>query len=274
VTRGWRSRPEAGEPGPSFSVKRRYVLAVGVALVVSLAVLCVASSGGRHPNRDYAPFAGCPLSNPATDICIFAQTESGKMTIGSKTIPISRTVTLQGGVHQDEATGKQEFVGAQDGNTLSRAPLLISGGLRDIGADVTATIELAGPASSIGVSTQDLIEARGIGLSLPVKVKLSSPLLGESCYIGSNANPIVIDLTTGGRGKPGHAKFRDEYNLTTISGESLISNSFAAPRAEGCGAIDATVDAALGLPVASGGNMAILNGTLRDANAPVVRASK
>jgi hypothetical protein len=250
------------------------VLVVGVALVVSLATLRVASSGGHHPNRDYAPFAGCPLSNPATDICIFAQTESGKMTIGKKTIPISRTVTLQGGVHQDEATGKQEFVGAQDGNTLSRVPLLISGGLRDIGAHVTATIELAGPASSIGVSTQNLIEARGIGLSLPVKVKLSNQVLGESCYIGSDANPIVIDLTTGGRGKPGHAKFKDEYNLTLIKEESLVSDSFAAPQAQGCDGIDATVDAALGLPVAAKGNEAILNGTLRDANASAVKASR
>jgi hypothetical protein len=124
------------------------------------------------------------------------------------------------------------------------------------------------------VSTQNLIEARGIGLALPVKVKLSNPSLGATCYIGSDAKPIVIDLTTGGRGKPGHAKFRDEYNLTTISGESRISDSFAAPRAEGCGGMNATVDVALGLPVAAKGNEAILNGTLRDANAPAVKASR
>ncbi|HEV2945505.1 MAG TPA: hypothetical protein VGX26_10370 [Solirubrobacteraceae bacterium] len=260
--------------------KRRYALAV---VVVALAVLGVTSCGGGHPNRDYAVFVGCPLSNPATSICIFAQTQSGALTIGSKTIVISRTVTVQGGVHQDEATGRQEFLGARDGNALSRSPQLIPGGLRGIRADVTATIELAGPASRIGVSTQSLIEAKGIGLSLPVKVKLSNPLLGASCYIGSNAHPVVISLTTGTTrssrghrpltGKPGHAKFRDEYNLTTISGESLVSDSFAAPRAEGCGGMNATVDAALGLPVAVGGNEAILNGTLRDANAPAVKAS-
>jgi hypothetical protein len=257
---------------------------VGVALVVSLVVLDVASSGGRHPNHDYAPFARCPLSNPATDICIFAQTESGELQIGSKTIPITKTVTLQGGVHQDEATGKQEFIGMGWSNTLSITPQSIPGGLHGIAADVTATIELAAPASSIGVSTQNLIEAKGIGLSLPVKVKLSNPLFGESCYIGSDAKPIVIPLTTGSRrrsrlhgplmGKPGHAKFEDEYNLTTIREESLISASFAAPRAEGCGGMDAAVNAALGLPVAAGANEAILNGTLRDANAPAVKASR
>ena len=106
---------------------------------------------------------------------------------------------------------------------------------------------------------------------------------GISCYIGSNAKPIVINLTTGHKGKPGHAKFKDEYNLVTLVDESLVGDSFAAPRAEGCGGVggaggthssqlDAALDAGLGLPVARGENEALLNGTLRDANAPAVRA--
>jgi len=41
---------------------------------------------------------------------------------------------------------------------------------------VTARTELAGTASSVGIDTQDLIEAKGVGLSLPVKVKLGVPL--------------------------------------------------------------------------------------------------
>lgn len=289
------------------------MLAVGAAMIVSPAVLVAVLSGGPHPNRDYAPFADCPLGNPTTDICIFARTESGELTIGKKTIPITTTMTLQGGVHQDEATDKQEFIGAQDGNTLSRTPQVVPGGLVDIIApkplsktsrkrfyelvaggvtDVTATTELAGPASSIGVSTPKLIEAKGIGLSLPVKVKLSGPLLGESCYIGSNARPIVIRLTTGRAdatglppshepltGKPGHAKFRDEYNLTTIKEESLLSDPFAAPRAEGCGGnlswrVDPALDAGLGLPVGATGNEALFNDTLREANAAAVKASR
>jgi hypothetical protein len=262
------------------------MLVVGVALVVSLAVLVLVSSGGHRSSPDYARFGACPLGDPSTDICIFGQIESGQLTIGSKTIPITNTVTLQGGVHQDEATGKQEFIGMGGSKTLSTTPQIIPGGLRGIAADVKATIESAGPASSIAMSTQNLIEAKGIGLSLPVKVKLSGGMLGESCYIGSNAHPVVIALSTGGRrsrlhapltGKPGHAKFEDEYNLTTLSEESLISDSFTVPQAEGCGGVggvfSARVDAVLGLPVAAG-NDAILNGTLREANAPAVRASK
>jgi hypothetical protein len=43
---------------------------------------------------------------------------------------------------------------------------------------VTATTELAAPASSIGINIQNLIEGSGTALSLPVKVKLSNPLFG------------------------------------------------------------------------------------------------
>ena len=150
------------------------MLAAGAALIVLLAVVRRRRvSGGHRPTGDYAPFADCPLSNPATDVCIFAQTESGELMIGRKTIPITRTITLQGGVHQNEATGKQEFIGAEGGDTLSRTPQVVPGGLRASSpqapaedpcgssstefiargaGEVTATIELAAPASSIGMT--------------------------------------------------------------------------------------------------------------------------
>jgi hypothetical protein len=277
--------------------------------VVLLIVLGVALLVVRHAGDDYAAFAGCPVSDPATDLCIFARTESGELRIGQRTIPITRTITLQGGVHEDEATGKQEFIEAAAGKTLSVTPQSIPGGLREIVApgilsralrerfdaliargegEVTATTELVANARAIGVSTQNLIEAKGIGLALPVKVRLGNPLLGANCYIGSNAHPVVISLTTGtthgssvhgpAAGKPGHAKFKDDYNLVTLSEDTLIGDSFPAPRVTGCGGalsslLGPAVDAELGLPVAAGHNEAIMNGTIKNANAPAVRAA-
>jgi hypothetical protein len=287
--------------------RRRYIV-VGVALL--LIVLGVALLVAHRSGDDYAAFGGCPLSNRATDVCIFARTESGELKIGRRTIPIARTITLQGGIHESEATGKQEFIVAAAGKTLSVTPQPIPGGLREVVAPavlpktlrerfdrliargeaaVTATTELVTPARTIGVSTQNLVEAKGIGLALPVKVKLSSPFLGVSCYIGSNAHPIVISLTTGttrrssphgpAAGKPGHAKFEDDYNLVTLSEDTLVSDSFPAPRVTGCGGtlsalVDPAVDAELGLPVAAGHSEAIMNGTIKNANAPAVRASE
>ena len=287
--------------------RRGYIL-VGVALIVSLVVLGVLLLRS-HSRGDYAAFTACPLSDRATDLCIFARTESGELRIGKRTIPITKTITLQGGIHEDEATGRQEFIEAERDKTLSVAPQPIPGGLRDVvarrvlprtlrerfdrmiargDAAVTATTELVTNAGAIGVSTQNLIEAKGIGLALPMKVKLSSPFLGPNCYIGSNVNPIVISLTTGAThrtashepatGKPGHAKFKDNYNLVTLSADTLIGDSFPAPRVTGCGGalsgqVDPAVDAELGLPVAAGHNEAIMNGTIKNANAPAVKAS-
>ena len=59
---------------------------------------------------------------------------------------------------------------------------------------------------------------------------------------------------------------------------SLVDNSFAAPEAQGCGSsrarpLDRAVNAGLRLPAPAGHNTAILDGTLRDANAPAVKAA-
>jgi hypothetical protein len=309
-------RPPRDRARRLAAIPRWVVLAVGAALI-ALTVIAVSLSGGHRSSGDYAAFAACPLGDPRTDLCLFTQTTGGEFIIGGETVPLSRTITLQGGVHvvenEEREIVKDEFIAAKNGETLSRTSQAVPGGLRGVvdpgllgparrkvfddllargNTLVTATIELAAPASSIGVSTQNLIEARGIGLALPLKVKLSNPFLGGSCYIGSDAHPIVVALTTGrltaGRraslhglltGKPGHAEFKDHYNLITLREDSLVGDSFAAPRATGCGAIDpsridSAVDAELGLPAAAHHNTAVLDVTLRDANAPAVRASR
>lgn len=298
------------------ALSRRAVLAA-VALLVSSSVLVAVlamPAFEHHPNSDYVPFSQCPLGDRATTLCLFTQTEGGEFIVGRRTVPIGKTITLQGGVHivenREKEIVKEEFIGATDGETLSKTPQTVPGGLLAIIdpkllpaglqkrlnyvidggiAYVSATIELAAPASSIGIDVQNLVEGEGVALSLPVKVKLSSAFLGESCYIGSDAYPIPLALTTGKtntskpnkpiKGKVGKAKFKDEYNLTTISGSSMVNNSFAAPETEGCGGvlsslITPAVNARLGLPAAAGHNTIILNGTLRDANAPAVKASR
>ena len=290
-------------------LRRRYLL-IAIATAAIVAALCVLLlRGHRTADTSYAAFSNCPLSNPLTDICIFTKTEGGQLIIGSKTIPISRTLTLEGGIHQSESSKQQELIVARGRMAFSTTPQPVAGGILNILSrkllpnafrrqldrliergitQVTATPELATSSDRVRVNTQNLIEAKGIGLSLPLKVKLTNPFLGAHCYIGSDSHPILMALTTGSthassghgsiHGKPGHAEFKDEYSLVTLTKDSLVSDSFAAPRVEGCGAppsalVDSAVNAGLGLPVAAGGNEAILNGTIREANAPAVRAA-
>jgi hypothetical protein len=286
-------------------------LVVAVAAIASLAALGAASPAlavEHHPKPPFEQFKDCPLANKTINDCIFAQTKSGEFKVGKKTVPIVNTITLQGGFIGLE--GNLTFVAAEDGNTLSKTAQPVPGGLLGIVAPsflpkflqelfnefinkgitgVTATTELAAPASSIGLNTENLIEEKGIALSLPVKVKLSNPFLGESCYIGSNAHPIVIGFTTGTtsppkpnepiKGKAGTFEEEDEFLLIRLKNNTLVNNSFAAPGAEGCGGIfsfliDPAVNAELGVPAAAGNNTAVLNGTLETANAEAVRASE
>ena len=284
-----------------------------LALITPFATLGLASPAlavEHHPTGDYAPFAECPLSNPSVTRCIIADTTSGEFTVGKKTVPINKTITLQGGTIENEETGALTFVGAENGETLSKTALNVPGGLFGIHppeswpkeakerfeeminkglTGVTETTELAKPASDIVLNIYHLLEEEGTALSLPVKVKLSNFLLGSNCYVGSESDPITLNLTTGTtsppepnkpiKGNRGELEFKDEFNIAVLSGGSLVDNSFAAPEATGCGGalsslVDPIVDSQFGLPAAAGHNTAILNGKLEEAVAAAVKASE
>ena len=235
-----------------------------LALITPFATLGLASPAlatEHHPKGDYAPFADCPLSNASVTRCLVANTTSGEFTVGKKTVPINKTITLQGGTIENPETGALTFVGAENGETLSKTALSVPGGLFGIHppeswpkeakekfeeminkglTGVTETTELAKPASDIGINTNNLINESGVALSLPVKVKLSNVLLGSSCYVGSESNPITLNLTTGTtsppepnkpiKGSVGTIEFKDEFNIIVLSGGSLVDNAFAAPK--------------------------------------------
>jgi hypothetical protein len=298
--------------GRRFSRTRKFAIVAAVSIAAPVAGLAMASPAmavTHHPKGDFAPFADCPLSNASVVACLFAKTEAGEFIVGKESVPIKSPITLQGGLK--EAPEGVAFVGAEDGNTLSKTPQSVPGGLLGLVkcneisnfieriaceltfengvTGVTATTELAAPASSITISLAALLSGSGTALSLPVKVHLENPFLGSSCYIGSNAHPVVINLTTGTtsppapnkpiKGNVGTLEPKDEGELLVIKENALVNNSFAAPEAEGCGGafsflIDPIVDAKLGLPAAAGHNTAILKGTLQQASASAVKASE
>ena len=296
----------------SFARRCRKTRALATAVVAAAGLLALASSAyavEHHPKGEFAAFADCPLSNPATQLCLFATTESGEFVVGKETVPIAKTITLQGGI--EFTLEGERLIAAEDGNTLSKTPQKVPGGLAGLVkcneisnflerlscevvfengvTGVNATTELAGPASNVKLGLPNVLSQTGTALSLPVKVHLENPFLGSSCYIGSNAHPIVIDLTTGTTsppppnqpitGSPGEFEGNEAENLITLRKNVLVNNSFAAGGAEGCGGIfsfliDPIVNSKLGLPSAAGHNTAILKGTLKAATAEAVKASE
>jgi len=282
-----------------------HTMLVTAALVASLAVMGV-SSAMATPKGEYAVFAQCPLSNPETTACLVSRSESGHITINKTEVPIVKTQTLQGGIHEHK--GVETFIGAANGETLSKTPQKVPGGLFDLvncneikgegfwekiergaceaifenpnSTGVFATTELAAPASSIGINETNLLIENGTALSLPVKVKLENPLLGNECYIGSNAHPMVIELTSGtsgsAKGKLGEISSKAEGGILLIQNNTLVNNTFVAPKVTGCGEffsflLDPIIDAKLGLESGKGQNTAVLNNTIEQAGAGIVK---
>ncbi len=295
-----------------FAGVRGRMLIAAAAVLAPLAMASPAMAE-HHPKGNFAPFKYCPLSNKATELCTVANTNAGEFEVGKKTVPITKTITLQGGLHENEKTEELEFIAAEGAETLSKTEETVPGGLLGIKAPtwwplilqelfneyvinkgltgVTEITELAKPASDIKLNTTNLIFETGVALQLPVKVKLNNTFLGNECYVGSSSHPITLNLTTGTtsppapnkpiKGAAGKLEILEEGNLVRLTGGALVDNSFAAEEgASGCGgiffswAVDPLVNEILGVPSKAGTNTAILKGSLEEAVAEAVKASE
>jgi hypothetical protein len=258
--------------------KKRSTLMAASAIAAVSITAAIASPASAALKQDLQRFSDCPYNNPVVVTCVYSTTTSGEFVIGNSTVPINETVTIQGGLR---AFGF--LVPATDGNTLSKTPLTVPGGLVGIElpgdfTHVSATAELAGQAQiSTGAS----------GISLPLKVKLDNLLinvLGGNCYIGSEAEPVSLHLIYATTNPPPPNKpikgslvvsTKDGGGILVLTG-TLVDNSFAVPGANGCTLLppvgDLAVDIKVGLPAAAGKNTAIMSGATEEANARTVRA--
>jgi hypothetical protein len=287
--------------GQAGTQGRRLVIATAL---VALAALGIASSASATPKGAFAVFAQCPIHAASVDGCIYSPTESGYITLGKQEVPIVKTQVLQGGLLEETEPFVKHLSGALNGETLVKTPQKVPGGLLGlvkcneisnfllrIACEVTfengvtgvnATTELAAPASSVVLNTAAEQLGEGTALTLPVKVHLENPLLGGECYIGSTKEPITLNLTTGATtggptGKPGTKKGKEKGKILEISGTSLVSNTFTAPKATGCGLLgllDGIINSKIGLPSAAGKNVAVLNGKVELANSEFVEESE
>ena len=189
----------------------RYALVVVAALMVPLAV---ASPAVATPKGEFAVFAECPLSNATVEGCEVARTESGEITIGKKTVPIEKTMTLQGGLGREAPCEppftqpgecRQPFFEAAKGNTLTKVAQNVPGGLLGLVncktienkglreacelffeygiTQVTATTELAAPAEPASLSPVETSPAA-----------LFDPVLSEVFGIPALKLPVKVKL--------------------------------------------------------------------------------
>jgi hypothetical protein len=280
---------------------RRMTGACATALVLALASLALAGSASAKLVGEFTKFQQCPYTNPEVSRCLFSETTGGEVVLGSKKVPIVNKAILQGGYTEPNFDEKSpeflfaKFFGAKNGETLTKAPQPVPGGLAGlvnckeisnfllrISCEVTfengltglnSTLELARPASEIRVSENHLAEGEGVALKLPVRVHLENPFLGSSCYVGSSTTPLKWELTSGTTSPPGPNKpisgtvgtveFLEEARILKLKDAVIVDNAWSAPSASGCGGLfsfilDPIVSSAAGLPAAAGKNTAIL----------------
>jgi len=282
-----------------------------VAAAMLVALLIPAASANAAPTGEFANFGKCPLTNPALEACFYSASIGGEVTTGAKTVPVKNPQLLQGGADYvgGDILGPVNILPASEGDTLSKTPQAVPGGLLGVTAPtwwpkflqdlfnetinngftgVTATVELAGPVSAIKLNVAAAVVSQGTALEMPVKIKLGNPFLGNNCYIGSNSKPIVWKFTTGTTsppppntpitGSPGSVAVAESGKILRINAAKLVDNSFATPGASGCGGlfsflIDPFVNSIVGVPAAAGKNTAILEDNIEFADPVAVAAS-
>jgi hypothetical protein len=266
------------------------VLVVTAAAMLLAAAVGTGSAFAGEPlnKEDFKIFGNCPAT--VSTQCVYGETLSGAFKMGSKNVPITNPVILQGGLDGSAFEPLPLLQPLNGAEAVSASSQPIPGGLTGIteiiGGPASATAEVAGPSTVVHVSQFQLASGTGTGVELPIKVHLENALLGSNCYIGSDAEPIVLHLTTGTTsppagtapmtGKLGTIITKDKSRLIEYKENSLVDNTFPVPAATGCGigltvpVITAAVNLDAGLPSAAGNNVAELNGNLFTALAPYV----
>lgn len=250
---------------------RRLLLLAGATACLSAATGAAPALATSQLKEEFASFVNCPTATAGE--CVIAHTTGGEFQMGTKQVPISKTLTLQGGLPYTSLQ-TQKLIAPRTGETLSSVPLLVPGGLigiEAIGGEVTATAELMGGASAIEVNQYFLAEGGGVAVTLPLRIKLSNPLLGEHCYIGSESNPVVLHLSDSDKGKLEDAA---KGKIQRVTGNVLEDDTFSVPAASGCGTnallepiVTALVNLDAGLPSGSGHNKAVMSGSFEQTTA-------
>ncbi len=271
-----------------------------VPLIVLLSAASVMNGGAPAAgaaaslNGDWASFTRCPVDDPAmlavdgrmaVSWCIAADSPGGSIKLGNTSATTGDTSVQFGLISR-----AQTFtLVSPPGGAIVAAPVDVPGGLLGLMCPspdpvvtsvcnlitdstlnrVAASVQAAGSPSDFRFDA--LITGAPI-LTLPIKIQLQNPLLGSNCYIGSDADPILLHprVTSFAGVKSRGENFdangtpdpRGPLVLGEVSGLTEGDSSFAVPAASGCGlagALDGAINSRAGLPSPSGNNHVALN---------------
>ena len=258
---------------------RRIFIAVALVALASMAALASAALATK-PAPPYEDFAGCPseAEQPFIGDCLKYEFFGGQIGFGNREIPVTSPIILRGGAEQETSN----FLFNGEGGIVP-AKQLVPGGLvgltgykwldEALGASellkLYATVELAGQPGSVNAPA----------FTVPVRLHLENPFLGNGCYVGSTASPIPLGLTTGTTNPPApykpisgqpHGEFESEAArpevLVSSTPGTYVDNAYSVPAASGCQfnfgpihtPIDSVINSRYALPSAAGKNTTAL----------------
>ena len=257
------------------SVLAKLLTVVGAA-VAAMALLAPAVSAAE-PAEGYEQFAGCPTKAESAESneCIRSDITGGHINMGNKEVPITKTVTVVGGTN-----GKFENFTYNSEGGLIAEPQKVPGGVIGL-TGLTWLLEFFGSEALTLYADPELAgvptEFNFNSVTFPLKFHLTNPagLLGNTCYIGSDSEPITLKLTTGTTeppppnepitGKEPKLSF-DALGIIHLDEGIYVDNSFAAPGVNGCQlvlfgfipiSINGLIDETSELPSPAGTNEAV-----------------
>ena len=272
----------------------------------SRAVLDANGVGYPAPKGIYKPFTDCPLQNPlmqesvggSATGCVAGDVSTGEIKIGNITTKVVGTakvkypVSVQFGIWDPANATPSQWtggvlappVGGLSAQLVSIPQRVPGGLLKALGCPskvptirrlcseaahrggkylrVYAAAESAGPITNFDLTTW----------TQPLEFHLINPLLGASCSIGSDDNPVLVNPSLTGSSlveeMDPHPRYHPDTAVLEIKGATATDTTFTAPGVTGCGpggsaniAVDEAIDTAVGLPTVSGSDSLTLNGT-------------
>lgn len=229
------------------------VLALGAAAVPAVLGGAAAPASAAEDPPVTISYDKCPAlpagATPSQWTCGVLVIPAGTIKIGKIEQPITSpiTIVLQNGPDPDTGV-RRNFFGSFDS-----APMSVPGGV--LGVPGTEDI----PFLSLKVQTAyvgglELGQTSGTySTAMDIRIKVINPLLGDTCYIGTKDQPVHLKALA----DPSTLKF-----YTSAIGATFNDTTFSVPATSGCGLLGGIADWRSGLPSASGGNSASLQGYL------------
>jgi hypothetical protein len=255
----------------SKRVARLALPLAGVATAMALTSAMPAQAAPALPalNPDPIPasfdFSDCPALLPgytnAGSVCFSTVVTSGKFQLGKFDQDITSPIRMTFATQYNPTERKNTPVFGQ----MRSEKMLVQPGIfgDPILSAVYAKPEFAG--------VFELPPSTDYRIKLGLKIRLTNPFLGGKCLIGSDSNPIVLNLTTGTTSPPagvepltGEAAQIVKVELPmVVRSAKHVDNTFAVPGAQDCaldwGLVNAIVNSQAGVPSDPGENAMVFN---------------